>query len=183
MHLLTPKEVAARLSVSPRTVYGWIAEGRLDAVHLSERVTRVPEESVDTMVAQARRSTAGTVPAGQLAAEASAAYHATAIETLPASVSEHVRRLLHEYRDQISAIVGQHHGYNVRVFGSMARGDATDASDVDLLIDAGPGMSLFDLSEIESRIESIVDRKVDVVVASSLRSEISVCALAEARPL
>ena len=50
MQLLTPKQVASRLSVSPRTVYGWIAEGRLASVRLSERVTRVPEDAVDAMV-------------------------------------------------------------------------------------------------------------------------------------
>ncbi len=49
--LLTPKQAAQRLSVSPRTVYLWLEQGRLEHVRLSERVTRIPEAAVDEMIA------------------------------------------------------------------------------------------------------------------------------------
>jgi excisionase family DNA binding protein len=170
MQLLTPKEVAARLNVSPRTVYSWIAEGRLEAVHLSERVTRVPEESVDGLLAAAMTPATATVPA-------------PAVEGSALSESERLRVCLRAHREEIIRIVALSKGLNVRVFGSVIRGDATEKSDIDLLIDAQPGMSLFDLSDIESRVEGIVGRKIDVVVGRSLRPEISERVLAEARTL
>jgi excisionase family DNA binding protein len=170
MQLLTPKEVAARLNVSPRTVYSWIAEGRLEAVHLSERVTRVPEESVDALLAAAMTPATATVPA-------------PAVEGSAESESERLRVRLRAHREEIIRIVERSKGLNVRVFGSVIRGDATEKSDIDLLIDAQPGMSLFDLSDIESRVEGIVGRKIDVVVGRSLRPEISERVLAEARTL
>ncbi len=54
--LLTPREVAHRLSVSPRTVYTWIESGTLGSVRLSERCTRVPASEVERMVREASRS-------------------------------------------------------------------------------------------------------------------------------
>lgn len=192
MQLLTPKEVAARLNVSPRTVYSWIAEGRLEAVHLSERVTRVPEESVDGLLAAAMTPAIVTTARRadtDLAAEELAAYGATATVPAPAvegsalSESERLRVCLRAHREEIIRIVALSKGLNVRVFGSVIRGDATEKSDIDLLIDAQPGMSLFDLSDIESRVEGIVGRKIDVVVGRSLRPEISERVLAEARTL
>lgn len=188
MQLLTPKEVAARLSVSTRTVHSWIAEGRLDAVHLSERVTRVPVESVDALVAESLRQ--GTLHGATLAAESSAECGAVATVDLgndlrvdSRSESERLWRALVSRREQITEIVERNRGLNVRVFGSVVRGDATQQSDIDLLIDALPGMSLFDLAEIEFRAEAILGRKVDVVVGRSLRAEIRERVLAEARPL
>lgn len=52
--LLTPREVARRLSVSLRTVYLWIGSGRLPSVRLSERCTRVPASAVDELVSSWR---------------------------------------------------------------------------------------------------------------------------------
>lgn len=53
--MLTPRQVADQLAVSTRTVYLWIDEGRLPAVRLSERVTRVPSQAVDALVAASTR--------------------------------------------------------------------------------------------------------------------------------
>jgi len=189
LQLLTPKEVAARLSVSTRTVYAWIAEGRLDAVHLSERVTRVPAESVDALVAKALRSS--TMHAGDgVAAESRAAYGVAAIadpvdglHVDTRSESERLWDALVSRREQLTELVERNQGFNVRVFGSVVHGAATAQSDIDLLIDALPGMSLFDLAEIEFGAEAILGRKVDVVVGRSLRAEIRERVLSEARPL
>ncbi len=189
MQLLTPKEVATRLSVSTRTVYTWIAEGRLDAVHLSERVTRVPAESVDALVAKALRSS--TMQAGDaVAAESPAAYDVTTIADSVDGLhvdarreSERLWEALVSHREQLTDLVERNKGFNARVFGSVIHGDATSQSDIDLLIDALPGMSLFDLAEIEFGAEAILGRKVDVVVGRSLRAEIRERVLSEARPL
>ena len=188
MQLLTPKEVATRLKVSPRTVYSWIAEGRLEAVHLSERVTRVPEEAVRALVATAMTPAPAAGIGAGLVAEEPASYGSTATlpkpaEREPESESERLRALLREHRNDIVTVVERSKGTNVRVFGSVVHGDATENSDLDLLVDAQPGMSLFDLSEIESRLEELLGRKVDVAVARSLRVEVKERVLAEARAL
>jgi excisionase family DNA binding protein len=73
--LLTPRQVAERLAVSARTVYLWIEQGRLPAVRLSERITRVPVEAVDELIERATDAGAHGVPA---VAEAPATYSAVA---------------------------------------------------------------------------------------------------------
>lgn len=61
--LLTPREVARRLSVSVRTVYSWIREGRVPSVRLSERCTRVPARAVEVLMAGGRpQGTVRTTP-------------------------------------------------------------------------------------------------------------------------
>jgi predicted nucleotidyltransferase len=55
------------------------------------------------------------------------------------------RDQLRENRDQILKIAERHGARNVRVFGSVARGEADDQSDIDLLVDMEPGRSLLDL--------------------------------------
>jgi predicted nucleotidyltransferase len=65
-------------------------------------------------------------------------------------------------RDEILRIAGQRGAYNVRVFGSVARGEATRASDVDFLVDFEPGRSLVDLSGLILDLEEVLGRRVDV---------------------
>ena len=55
--------------------------------------------------------------------------------------------LLHEKREDILRIASRRGAYNVRVFGSVARGEADAKSDIDLLVDLEPGRSLFDLGD------------------------------------
>ncbi len=174
MLLLTPKEVAVRLRVSPRTVYSWIETGRLSSVRLSERVTRVPQEAVEALMRDAL-----------VASEDASRYGRPAVvgpETSRA-VSEGVCAQLVLHREEIVCIAAHSRVGNVRVFGSVARGSARDDSDVDLLVDALPGASLFDLSRLATRLEEMLARKVDVVVASALKPGIRDAVLRDARPL
>ena len=62
----------------------------------------------------------------------------------------------------------RHGASNVRVFGSVARGDSTAASDVDLLVDMEPGRSLFDLAGLWRELESVLKRRVDIISAGGL---------------
>ena len=72
---------------------------------------------------------------------------------------------------------------NVRVFGSVARGDGDAASDVDFLVDMEPGRTLFDLSGFLLDLESLLQVQVDVVTERGLRPRIRERVLAEAVPL
>ncbi len=72
---------------------------------------------------------------------------------------------------------------NVRVFGSVARGDADDSSDVDVLVDLEPGRSLFDLGGLLMDLQDILGRRVDVVTERGLRERFRDRVLDEAVPV
>ncbi|QWT24761.1 nucleotidyltransferase domain-containing protein [Subtercola sp. PAMC28395] len=72
---------------------------------------------------------------------------------------------------------------NVRVFGSVARGTDTAASDVDLLVDIPDGIGLFALSRLENDIAQIIGADVDLIPARSLRNNLAGQVLREAIPL
>lgn len=71
-------------------------------------------------------------------------------------------------RADIIAIAARHGARSVRVFGSVARGDAREDSDIDLLVDLEPGRSLLDLIAIKQDLEDALKAPVDVVTEASL---------------
>jgi uncharacterized protein len=78
------------------------------------------------------------------------------------------RRVRSRRRDLITAAAG--HGItHLRVFGSVARGSDRPDSDVDLLVDLPPGMSLFRLARAQDELEAILEAPVDLVPASDLK--------------
>ena len=90
---------------------------------------------------------------------------------------------LQQRRQEILAIAAKHGAYNVRVFGSLARGEADEQSDVDILVELEEGRSLFDLGGLLMDLENLLECKVDVVTAGGLRKRISERVLREAVPL
>lgn len=88
---------------------------------------------------------------------------------------------LRRRREDILELAARHGAYNIRVFGSVARGDAGDTSDVDLLIDMEKGRSLLDLAGFHVEIQDLLHCEVDVAtrVKSRLREKVE----AEAVPL
>ncbi len=72
---------------------------------------------------------------------------------------------------------------NVRLFGSVARGDDGPDSDIDLLVDVAPEVGLFALGKMRSEAERILGGSVDVVPANSLKPDVAQRVLAEAVPL
>jgi excisionase family DNA binding protein len=173
MVLLTPREVATRLRVSPRTVYSWIESGRLASVRLSARTTRVPEEAVSALVSGAL-----------VAAEAPLRYGAPGARSdAAASAGDRIRAELAAHREEIVAIAADNRAENVRLFGSVARGDATADSDVDLLVDTRSDASLFDLGRMARRVGEVLGRPVDVVASSDLKPLVREAVLSEAVPL
>lgn len=86
-------------------------------------------------------------------------------------------------RNDILRITAKHGASNVRVFGSVARGEAGAGSDLNLLVDMEPGRSLFDLSAMVSDLRELLACNVDVVTESSLYWLLRRRILREARPL
>ena len=94
-----------------------------------------------------------------------------------------IKELLQEKRSEILRIAAQRGAYNVRVFGSVARDEAGEESDVDFLVNMEPGRSLFDLGGLLMDLQSLLGCKVDVVTEPGLRARIRQRVLNEARPL
>lgn len=87
-------------------------------------------------------------------------------------------------RDRIRTIANRHGASNVRVFGSVARGDDGPESDVDLLVDLDvPTRGLLPLVAMAGELSELLGERVDVVAASALASDVADLALAEAVPL
>ena len=72
---------------------------------------------------------------------------------------------------------------NVRVFGSVARGQDHAGSDVDLLVDMESGRSLLDLIGLSQDLEDLLHRKIDVLTDTSLHPILRDRILTDARPL
>jgi hypothetical protein len=94
-----------------------------------------------------------------------------------------IERLLKSRREQILAIARKNGAYDVRVFGSVARGEAGPESDIDLLVKLEVGRSLLDLARLHRELEALLGLRVDVVTDAGLRPRIRPRVLKEARPL
>ena len=90
-------------------------------------------------------------------------------------------RTLH--RDRVLAIASDCGARNVRVFGSVARGEAMEGSDLDLLVEWDPGVSLLDHVRMVQRLEDLLGVKVQIASERSLHRLIRERVLAEARGL
>jgi len=76
--------------------------------------------------------------------------------------------MLRARRDEILEVASSHGASNVRVFGSVARGTATPRSDVDLLVDFGPGRTLVDHVRLWRDLEALLGNAVHVLSAAGL---------------
>ena len=92
-------------------------------------------------------------------------------------------KTLTDRREEILRMAARHGAHNVRLFGSTARGDADDQSDVDFLVDMEPGRSLFDLGGLLMDLQELLGSPVDVVTERGLRERIRRRILQEAIPL
>ena len=92
-------------------------------------------------------------------------------------------KTLQDKRDDIPALAAKHGALNIRVFGSVARGEADEASDVDFLVDLEPGRSLFDLGGLLIDLQGLFDCSVDVVTSKGLKARMRDRVLREAVPL
>ena len=86
-------------------------------------------------------------------------------------------------RQEILRIAAGHGARNVRLFGSVARGENHENSDVDFLVDMESGRSLLDLIGLGQDLEALLHRKIEVVTGASVHPALRDRILTEARPL
>ncbi len=86
-------------------------------------------------------------------------------------------------RQELIELAKIHKAENLRVFGSVARGEANENSDVDFLVHFQPGASLFDLIHLIDDASALINTKVDIVSDGGLSPYLAKRILAEARPL
>lgn len=94
-----------------------------------------------------------------------------------------IEELLRSKREDILRLAERHGARNVRVFGSVARGEADLDSDVDFLVEMEPGRSLFDMGGLLMDLRRILGRNVDVVTERGLNARFRERVLKEAVPL
>ena len=95
--------------------------------------------------------------------------------------SASLRAAISAHRDALDTILERYQAANPGLFGSVARGDATAESDIDLLVDLMPGggNELLRVAGIAEELSELLGTRVDVVAASLLRGEVSASALAD----
>lgn len=93
------------------------------------------------------------------------------------------QELLQHRRDEILQLANKHGARNVRIFGSVVRGEETADSDIDFLVDLGEKLSPWFPIGLIHDLELLLNRKVDVVTEKSLHYYIRDKVLEEARPL
>ncbi|MDH5776236.1 MAG: nucleotidyltransferase family protein [Nitrospirota bacterium] len=94
-----------------------------------------------------------------------------------------LQEILTGKREDVLRIAAKHGAYNVRIFGSVARGEATPESDIDLLIEKGPTTTPWFPAGLVLELEESLGRRVDVVTEKALNPYLRDRVLREAVPL
>jgi uncharacterized protein len=95
---------------------------------------------------------------------------AAMVARLRAAAPPRPSHVLADYRDKILAVARNHKASDVRVFGSVARGNDVSGSDLDLLVTFEPGATIFNLADLVASLEDLTGLRVDVVSEGGLRS-------------
>ncbi len=104
----------------------------------------------------------------------------------PANASTKLARMrpsaaVRQHREAIYRVASSFRAANPRVFGSVLHGDDREDSDLDLLVDALPGATLFDLGGLQDELEQLLGVRIDVVTPRDLPARFRDVVLAEAR--
>jgi uncharacterized protein len=94
-----------------------------------------------------------------------------------------IKKLIDQKRKDILRIASKYGASNIRIFGSVARGDNTADSDVDFLVDMEKGHSLLDRAGLMLELQELLGFKVDVATVKSLKDRIKDRVMKEAVPL
>lgn len=92
------------------------------------------------------------------------------------------RRVI-RHRDELLDVLRRHGVSNPEVFGSTARGDDREDSDIDLLVDFAPGTDLIDMVNIKTELEAILGTPVDLIARDGLKERVRTAALRDLVPL
>jgi predicted nucleotidyltransferase len=87
------------------------------------------------------------------------------------------------HREEIRRIVESKRASNPRVFGSVRRGDDTELSDLDILVDPTPETSIFDIGEIRYQLRTLLGVPVDVLTPRALHARLRNQVVSEAVPV
>jgi uncharacterized protein len=90
---------------------------------------------------------------------------------------------LEKHREAIRAAVNRARAENPRVFGSVLHGEDKEGSDIDILVDALPGATLFDLGGLQVVLEEILGVRVDLVTPGEISRYFRTQVLSEATPI
>jgi len=90
---------------------------------------------------------------------------------------------LRHHRAAIRRVIESHRTRNARVFGSVLRGEDTEQSDLDLLVDPTPEMTLFDLGAIRAELRDLLGVPVDVLTPRALPDRVRAEVLSQAQPV
>jgi len=99
------------------------------------------------------------------------------------TVNRSLHELLQRQRNRVVELAGRHGATNVRVFGSVARGEETLDSDIDLLVDLEPGHTILDLVGLRRELTEALGVPVDVTTIGMLKKHLRPGILAQAIPL
>lgn len=91
--------------------------------------------------------------------------------------------IIEEKREEILRLASTYGAFNIRVFGSVARGDDTDSSDIDFLVSMEDGRSLLDQAGLLADLADLLGRRVDVVTEDSIYWLLRRKILREAKPV
>jgi predicted nucleotidyltransferase/DNA-binding XRE family transcriptional regulator len=106
-----------------------------------------------------------------------------AVDARPGLPDTPLGRRLRQRRRQVLAVAEKNGASNVKVFGSVARGEDTPGSDIDIMVDLSPRSSLVTLGRLERELSDVLGVPVDVVPAEGLREAVRAEAEREAIPL
>ena len=90
----------------------------------------------------------------------------------PGRLGGQLGQRLRSRRAEVTAAATRHGVSNLRVFGSVARGDETDDSDIDLLVDLPEGAGLFTIARLQRELEEILGARVEIVPANDLKPDV-----------
>lgn len=82
------------------------------------------------------------------------------------------RALLESKKQEIFETASRHGAFNIRIFGSVARGDDDENSDIDFLVELEPGRSLLDLGGLQTELQDLLGRPIDVITVNGLKERI-----------
>ena len=108
---------------------------------------------------------------------------AEVLDRLRRALTGNLRDRLFRHRDEIHRLVVEYHGADPRIFGSVARGEATESSDVDLLVDFTSEAGLLDEIGLRLALADLLHAEVDVVASDTLHGDLRDRILREAVPV